>query len=226
MWKPYTNGRACVGVSPEPGRTRIFVKRDDSAAGAWWRAKRRAPGRSVQWLRRRNASKWVGNGNCRQAGWTNKICRNSRRKEQCGRPRNVCAKVAKAAWLRLHEPAFRCRSRQSRLLSREDSQFAEQAKEILRQRCEGRANRRSFRVNDDVPSCGYLLPMTAHDFTQSPPDAIAHHRAAQCLLNAETEAIQGQFVGTNKDGEVGTGKARTGLINAVKISPADQASVT
>ena len=65
--------------------------------------------------------------------------------------------------------------------------------------------------------------MAAHHFTQSPPDAVAHHRAAQCLLDAEAEAVQGKFVGTNEDGEVAAGKALSGPVDAVEITSAHQA---
>lgn len=65
--------------------------------------------------------------------------------------------------------------------------------------------------------------MATHDFPESTTDAIAHHRAAQCLFYAETETVQGQFVGTNEDGEVAAGRALSGLIDAVKISSTHQA---
>jgi len=103
------------------------------------------------------------------------------------------------------------------------SQLLQQPHEILRQRHKGRLAHRTLGMNDYVPSCGYLLPVAAYHFTQSPPDAVAHHRAAQCLLDAEAEAVQGKFVGPNEDGEVAAGNAFSGLVDAVKITSAHQA---
>ena len=104
-----------------------------------------------------------------------------------------------------------------------NSQFLEQAQEILGERHKGRLGHRAFRMNDDVPSRGYLLPLTAHYFAQSPPDAVAHHRAAQCLLDAETETVQGKFVRTSKDGEVGTREALSRAVYAVEVTAVHQA---
>jgi len=80
-------------------------------------------------------------------------------------------------------------------------------------------------VNDDVPSCGYLLPVTANQFAQAPSHAVTHHRAAECLLDAEAEATQRQFIGTKKDGEVGTRAAFPGAVHRVELAAAYQPNV-
>jgi len=44
--------------------------------------------------------------------------------------------------------------------------------------------------------------MAAHNFPHAPPDAIAHYRAAECLLDAESKAAVRQLVRAKKNGEV------------------------
>ena len=51
-----------------------------------------------------------------------------------------------------------------------------------------RFGHRALRVDDDVPSRGYFLPVAPHDFPQATPDTIAHHRAAECFLDADAKA--------------------------------------
>jgi len=77
-------------------------------------------------------------------------------------------------------------------------------------------------VYDDVPSCGYLQPVAAHDLAQAPPDTIAHYRAAQGLLDAESETALGQFVGAKENCEVGTRTALSGAIDGIKVSAPHQ----
>ncbi len=64
--------------------------------------------------------------------------------------------------------------------------------------------------------------MAAHDFPHAPPDAIAHHRAAQCLLDAESEAAVRQLVRAKKNGEVGIRAALPGPVYGVKLSAPHQ----
>ena len=78
-------------------------------------------------------------------------------------------------------------------------------------------------MNDDVPSRGYLLPVAAHDFPQSPADAVAHHRAAECLLDTEAETAQGKFVATDENSKVGTREALPGAVHGVEIAASHQA---
>jgi hypothetical protein len=75
---------------------------------------------------------------------------------------------------------------------------------------------------DDVPSCGYLQPVAAHDLTQTPPDTIAHYRATQGFLDAEAESALRQFVGAEKNCEVGTRTALSGAVNSIKLSAPHQ----
>jgi len=60
--------------------------------------------------------------------------------------------------------------------------------------------------------------MAAHDFSNSPPDAIAHHRPAQRLLNAETEAGYRQLIGAKENCEVGTGSALPGAVHGIELA--------
>lgn len=67
--------------------------------------------------------------------------------------------------------------------------------------------------------------MTANHLAQAPSHAVAHHRAAECLLDAEAEATQRQFIGTKKDGEVGTRAALPGAVHGVELTAAHQPNV-
>jgi hypothetical protein len=60
--------------------------------------------------------------------------------------------------------------------------------------------------------------MAAHDLSHSPPHAIAHHRPAQRLFDAETEAAHRQLIGAKKNCEVGTGSALPGAVHGIEIS--------
>ncbi len=64
--------------------------------------------------------------------------------------------------------------------------------------------------------------MAAHDLSHSPPHAIAHHRPAQRLFNAETEAAHRQLVGAEKNCEVGTGSAFPSTVDGIEIAPPHQ----
>jgi len=89
--------------------------------------------------------------------------------------------------------------------------------QIRHQRRKLRAPHRTLRVYDHVPSCGYLQPVAAHHFAQTPPDPIAHHRPAQRLLDAEAEAALRQFIGAEENCEVGTRAALSGAVHGIKL---------
>ena len=103
------------------------------------------------------------------------------------------------------------------------SQLVQQTHKFRRERGELRLRHRSSRVNHDVPSCGYLLLVAAYDLAQPSPNAVAYHRASQCLFDAETEAASRQLVASNKGGEVGTRQALAGAVNRVEIAASHQA---
>jgi hypothetical protein len=48
----------------------------------------------------------------------------------------------------------------------------------------------AFRMNDYVPSRGYLQTMTANSFAQAAANAISHYRATQRFFNAEAKAAE------------------------------------
>jgi hypothetical protein len=78
-------------------------------------------------------------------------------------------------------------------------------------------------VNDDVPSCGYLLTVEANHFAKAAANAIAHHRAAERALDAEAEAAVRQIVRFRENGEVGIGTALPMTVNRVEVCLAHEA---
>ena len=60
----------------------------------------------------------------------------------------------------------------------------------------------TLRMYDDVPSCGYLLAVAAHDFAGSPANAIARDRAAKLSLDAESKTALRQIIGAEEHSEV------------------------
>jgi hypothetical protein len=64
--------------------------------------------------------------------------------------------------------------------------------------------------------------MAAHDFAHPPPHAIAHYRAAQRFLDAETEAAQRPFIGAEKRGEMRVGAALASAVHRVEFALAQQ----
>jgi hypothetical protein len=64
--------------------------------------------------------------------------------------------------------------------------------------------------------------MAAHYLSCAPPDAIAHHRAAEFFLDAEAESAVRQLVGAKKNGEVGTRAALSGAVYGVEFSAPHQ----
>jgi hypothetical protein len=64
--------------------------------------------------------------------------------------------------------------------------------------------------------------MAAHDFPHAPPDAIAHYRATERLLDAEPKAGVRQLIRAKKNGEVGIRAAFPGTVYGVKLSAPHQ----
>ena len=60
--------------------------------------------------------------------------------------------------------------------------------------------------------------MAADDLAQAPPHAVAHHRAAQSLLDAEPEAADRLSTGANENSEVGTRAALAGAVDKIKLA--------
>src|SRR5271168_2347679 len=189
---------AYLPISPEPGRNQIFAKADDTAIGASGRARCRARGRSVRWLHRRSANRWARSGSFRQIRATSTICKNAEQTTRRERRRTAALQQSSELNARKHP------------------------QQIRRQRCKLRTRYRVLRVNDDVPSCGYLRAVATHDFANPPPNAIAHHRATERLLDAEAKAGLRQSIGAKESSEVGTRAALTGAVHGVKISAAHQ----
>src|SRR5260370_6514489 len=88
--------------------------------------------------------------------------------------------------------------RRVRRLPKDSLHALQQTQQIRRQRRKLRARHRTLRVYDDVPSCGYLQPVAAHDLAQAPPDTIAQYRAAQGLLDAEAKRLCGSSLARKK----------------------------
>src|SRR6267378_8579322 len=153
------NSLASLPISPEPGHIQICARADGSAAAVLIPAKSRAPRQIARSPRRHSANTSAQSGNFPQTKPTSTLCR-----------------IAARATLHARERIFR------------SLHVFQQTQQIRCQRRKLRARYRILRVNDDVPSCGYLQPVAAHDFAQAPPDTIAHYRAAQNLLDAEAES--------------------------------------
>jgi hypothetical protein len=64
--------------------------------------------------------------------------------------------------------------------------------------------------------------MAAYDLANAPPDAVAHHRAAQRFFDAEAEAARRQLIGAKKNCEVGTGSALSGAVHGIEIAAPHQ----
>src|SRR5229473_3698198 len=183
------NSLASLPISPEPGHIQICARADGSAAAVLIPAKSRALHQIARSPHTHNANTSAQSGNFPQTKPTSTLCR-----------------IAARATLHARGRIFR---------SLHALQYAQQ---IHRQRCKFRARYRILRVNDDVPSCGYLQPVAAHDFAQAPPDTIAHYRSTQSLLDAEAESALRQFVGAEENCEMGTRTALSGAIDGIKLS--------
>ena len=68
--------------------------------------------------------------------------------------------------------------------------------------------------------------MAAHDFPRAPTYAIAHHRAAQRFLDAESESALRQLVRAKKNREVGVRAAFPGAVHGVKLYAPNQPRFT
>jgi len=64
--------------------------------------------------------------------------------------------------------------------------------------------------------------MAANNFAYPPANAIAHHRAAESLFDAEPKAARGCGVGAKKNGEVGTRAPLAGAVDGVKFATPQQ----
>jgi hypothetical protein len=60
--------------------------------------------------------------------------------------------------------------------------------------------------------------VAADDFPQAPPHAVAHHSAAQSLLDAEPEAADRLSTGANENSEVRTRAALAGAVHHIKLA--------
>src|SRR6267154_43705 len=153
------NSLASLPISPEPGHIQICARADGNAAAVLIPAKSRALHQIAQSPRRHSANTSAHSGNFPQTKPTSTLCRIAARTTLQARER-----ILRSLHALQHAQQIRCQRRKLR------------------------ACYRILRVNDDVPSCGYLQPVAAHDLAQAPPDTIAHYRAAQSLLDAEAES--------------------------------------
>jgi len=64
--------------------------------------------------------------------------------------------------------------------------------------------------------------MEPDHFADAPTNAVAHYRAAESALDAETEAALRQVVRFRENGEVGTGTALPMTVNRVELRLAHQ----
>jgi hypothetical protein len=67
--------------------------------------------------------------------------------------------------------------------------------------------------------------MAAHNLTNAPPDAIAHYRAAELLLDAEAKTALRQLVGAKKNSKVGTRAALPGAVYGIEFAAPHQPRV-
>ncbi len=163
----------------------------------------RAPRQTAPLLHTSIASKSARSGSSRRIASTNTLCKNAAQTKPNAPELFVgahCTAPQSASFLRIpHQP----------------QQFRGHNRKL-------RPRDHFLRVNDDVPSCRYLLAMTAHDLSHTPPDAIADYCAAQRLLDAEAEAAFRQLVRAKENSEVGIRAAFTRAIHSIKFSPPHQ----
>jgi len=67
--------------------------------------------------------------------------------------------------------------------------------------------------------------MAAGDFSNTPPDAIAHHRAAQAFLDAEPKTALRQLIRAKENSEVGTRAPLPGAIHSIEFTAPHQPRV-
>jgi len=63
------------------------------------------------------------------------------------------------------------------------------------------------------------------NLADAPPDAIAHYRAAELLLDAEAETALRQLVGAKKNSKVGTRAALSGSVHGIEFAAPHQPRV-
>src|SRR5690348_3341475 len=180
----------------EPDRIQTCARADGSTAAGAIPAKRRAARRNAQSPGRHTASRWDQTGNSPQTEKTNTFCKNAGPAARCARAGSVEQTLAGSL---LYATASSFLLSLPRLRA-----TLQQPKQIRGQRGKRRFGHGALWVNHDVPSRGYLSPMAAHDLPQAPPDTIAHHRAAQRLLDADAKAALRQSIGAKEHCEVGT----------------------
>src|SRR5258705_13748272 len=134
-------------------------------------------------------------------------------------PCNSAAQTAPLARQASHRCSFRTQRRDLTrlLLSACSPSHFQQAHEMALQRGKRRTLYVRFRVYDEIPSCGNLLAMQPHHFSDAPPDTIAHHRSAQCSLDAEAKAALRQAIRFQEHGELGTRAALPVAVNSVEV---------
>jgi len=197
-----------------PGRSQTCARADGSAAAASVPAKLRAPRRSAQSPGKHIASRWGQTGSFPRREKTNTSCRSATPGARRVRPGFV-------EQSRIRSLLFANRSFLVFSLPRLRTAL-QQPKQIRSQRGKSRFGDGALRVNDDVPSCRDLRPVAAHDLAQAPPDSIAHHRAAESLLDADAEAALRQFIGAKEYCKVGTRAALSGAVDRIKFTASHQ----
>src|SRR5712692_3343112 len=190
---PLLNSLASLPISPEPGHIQICARADGSAVAVSIPAISRALRQIVQSPRRHSANTSAQSGNYLQTRSTSRLYR-------------IAARATPHAQEWVSRPLH----------------ALQQPQQIRCQRRKFRVRYQILRVYNDVPSCGYLQPVAAHDLAQAPPDTIAHYRPAQSLLDAEAESALRQFVGAEENCEVGTRTALPGAVDSIKLSPPHQ----
>ena len=106
-----------------------------------------------------------------------------------------------------------------RLLVRQDLD------QILRELRKFGRQRRTSRVNYDVPSGGNLLSVQPQNFAEPPPNAIAPDRGAQRLFDAPAEPADVEAIGAEKNSEFAAGLAASRFIYRVILRTADQPAI-
>ncbi len=99
----------------------------------------------------------------------------------------------------------------------------QQAHQFRPERRKLRPDHSAARVNDKVPSWGYLQTIEAQNLSDAPLDAVADHRAAQLLLHADAEAAAGEPVRPAKDNELLARAPPASAVHRVVFAAAHQA---
>src|SRR5260370_13595475 len=155
---------------------------DGSAEGAARTATNRARRRTAPPLHTHTSNRLARTGSFRWQTPKNTFCRSATQTKRTFVQRSGGPKLprqySKLLRIGLQPPLGNCLwNDQASLID------PQQAQQVRRQRRKLRARHPALRVYHTLPSCRYLLAMSAHYFPHAPPDAIAHHRAAVGLLN-------------------------------------------